>query len=282
MKVTSIELYSNNQKTASFSFRDPTAKNPYIVQGIFGIDAEEIIPKFYASSQDGANKFYDMGLRSREIVIRVALNPQLNLRKTYSDLRDDLYRAISSSRTGLVQLRFNNGAATIAAISGFISKFEAAHFNQLPEVQLTIKCDDPVLRSLIPVEVSFDVLGEEMNIVDRYSTSPHGFSFDIKFLQDTTSFIIRDMTPDTWSFTIIPGTIGANTGFKVDDVLEFSSELGQKSVSITRESNKILLVDKIQPGSVWPILFPGSNNIEIVTGTFEWGTLTYYPTYWGV
>lgn len=281
MKVTSIELYSNNQKAASFSFRDPTAKNPYIVQGVFGLDASEIVPKFYGSSSDGVSKFYDMGIRSREIVIRVALNPQLTLRKTYSDLRDDLYRVISSSRTGLIQLRFNNGSATVATVSGFVSKFESALFNQLPEVQLTIKCDDPMLRALEPVEVSYAVLGTEMNVIDPYSTSPHGFTFQLTFTQDTASFVMKD-SADLWTFTVTPGVIGANTGFKNNDTLTFSSELGQKTISIVRSAQTILLVDKVQPGSTWPVLFPGSNLLEIVTGTFTWESLTYYPTYWGV
>jgi hypothetical protein len=281
MKITSIELYSNGKNSASFSFRDPAAKNPYIVQGVFGLDADEIVPKFYGFSSDGASKYYDMGLKSREIVIRVALNPNLALRKAYSDLRDDLYRVISASRTGKVELRFNNGTATVASIFGLVTKFEAPHFNQLPEVQLTIYCEDPMFRAIKPVEVSFFSLGTEMNIKDQYSTSPHGFSFDIKFTQDTPSFIMKDQQ-ETWIFTVTPGTIGANTGFKTNDEFYFSSEFNEKKVYIKRATATILLVDKVQLGSTWPMIFPGSNQFEIVTGNFDWNTFTYYPTYWGV
>jgi hypothetical protein len=281
MKITSVELYSNNKHAASFSFRDPGALNPYIVQGIFGLDADEIIPKFYSLSPDGLNKYYDLTLRNREIVIRVALNPNTDLKKTYSELRDDLYRAISSSRTGLIQLRFNNNLSTVAAISGRITKFEAPHFNQTPEVQLTVKCSDYFLRALDPVEVNYYILETPTTIVDPFSTAPHGFSLNIKFTADTPSFIMRDSDTPSWIFTVTPGVIGANTGFKINDELYFSSE-NDKQIYIVRASTKIQLVDKVQPGSFWPMMFPGENDFEVVTGTFTWGYLTYYPTYWGV
>jgi hypothetical protein len=281
MKITSVELYSNNKNVASFSFRDPGAVNPYVVQGIFGLDADEIVPKFYSLSPDGLNKYYDLSLRSREIVIRVALNPNTDLRKNYSDLRDDLYRAISSSRTGLIQLRFNNNLSTIAAISGQIVKFEAPHFNETPEVQITIKCNDYFLKSLEQFEVDYDVLQTTTSIVDRISTAPHGFNLKITFTADTPSFIMRDSATPSWLFTVTPGVIGANTGFKANDELYFTSE-NDKQIYIIRSATTIQLVDKVQIGSFWPMLFPGENDLEIVTGAFDWGYLTYYPTYWGV
>lgn len=281
MRITSVELYSNNRNAASFSFRDPGAKNPYIVQGIFGLDADEIVPKFYGLSPDGSNKYYDLALSNREIVIRVALNPNVNLKKSYSDLRDDLYRVIASSRTGTIQLRLNNGLATVAAISGLVTKFEAPHFNETPEVQLTIKCSDSMFRSLEPIEVDFSLLDTSTTVSDLASTAPHGFSFSIKFNADTPSFVMRDASTPTWLFTVTPGVIGANTGFKNNDELYFSSE-NDKQIYIIRSATTIQLVDKVQIGSIWPMLFPGQNDLEIITGNFTWNYLSYYPTYWGV
>lgn len=281
MKITSVELYSNNKNAASFSFRDPGAKNPYIVQGIFGLDADEIVPKFYGLSPDGSDKYYDLSLNSREIVIRVALNPNIKLKKSYSDLRDDLYRVISSSRTGKIQLRLNNGLATVAAISGLVTKFEAPHFNEIPEVQITIKCSESMFKGLEPIEVDYSLLDTATTISDLVSTAPHGFSFNLKFTADTTSFVMRDSSTPSWVFTVTPGVIGANTGFKTNDELYFSSE-NDKQIYIVRSSTTIQLVDKVQIGSIWPMLFPGQNDIEIVTGAFTWGYLSYYPTYWGV
>ena len=88
-------------------------------------------------------------MKARTIVIRVVLNPRFNLGETYSDVRDAIYRAISAVRTGIVALHFNSSGATVARIYGFIAKVESLDiFNQLPEVQATLRCDDPVFRAI--------------------------------------------------------------------------------------------------------------------------------------
>lgn len=282
MKITNIQLYSNNKNVATFSFRDPSAKNPYIAQGVFGLDADEIIPKYYGLSTGGVDKYYDMSVKSREVVIRIALNPQFSDGKSYSDLRDDLYRVISSSRTGKVQLRLNNGLSNVAVLYGFVTKFETPLFNQLPEVQITIKCDDPMLKALEPVYVNHFLIGTADTIVDDKSTASHGFNFDLTFNADSLSFVIRDSATPTWTFTVTPGLISGLTGFKTNDKLYFSSDFKDRQLYIVRSSVVIKIIDKIQPGSVWPIMFPGENDFQFVSGNFTWDSFSYYPTYWGV
>ena len=282
MKLTSIDLYSNNQQVASLSFRDPGSRNPYIAQNTTGLDAGEIVPKFYGNSNSG-KKQYNLSLVKREVVLLISLNPQFSLGKSYSDLRDDLYRAVASSRDGLVQLQFKNGSSTIACVSGFVTKFETGMFSKTPQVQMTINCEDGMLRSLNEISVDEVILGTSNTIVDNASTAPHGFKFNITFNAPTTSFVIRDATVPDWLFTITPGVIGANTGFINNDQLYFSSAYNGRLVYIVRGGVTIYLVDKIQPGSIWPILFPGPNDLELVsTGAFTWNELTYYQTYWGV
>ncbi len=82
----------------------------------------------------------------------------------------------------------------------------------------------------------------------------------------------------TWSFIVTP-----SAGFLVGDKVVCSSELNNKDVYIQRGSSKFLLADKIAPFSVWPIMFPGDNNIAILESSkFSWRSISYYPTYWGV
>jgi hypothetical protein len=51
MKITNIDLLSSDDTlVANFSFRDPGTINPYIVKEIVGLDADEIVPKFYGVS----------------------------------------------------------------------------------------------------------------------------------------------------------------------------------------------------------------------------------------
>ncbi len=101
--ASSVELHpANSSDVCVLSFRDPTHANPYNVKEIIGLDADEIVPRFYGGS--GNSKFYNLLLEKREIVIRVELNPKFGEFETFSDLRDKLYRLIASSRTGIIQI----------------------------------------------------------------------------------------------------------------------------------------------------------------------------------
>lgn len=275
MRVTSVELHpAGSSDIAVMSFRDPGRKNPYNVKVINGLDADEIIPRYYGAS--GETKFYNLSLEKRELVIWVELNPDFKTGQSISDLRDAIYKMISSSRTGLLQIQFKDGLETIAAISGFVSKFEAPHFNKAPELQITITCNDPMLRALTPTIV--DVVGLDpatTMIEDTKSTAPHGMKFEMSFTAAAASFSIGDVG---WDFEVTP--VG---GFLIGDVLHFSSEYNDKHVYIVRGVDTIHLADVITPGSIWPLLFPGENTFVCGSPTsLNWDAISYYPTYWGV
>lgn len=278
MKLTSVELHpADSSEKAVLSFRDPGAKNPYNVKGITGLDADALVPKFYRGT--GTQNFYNLSLENRQIVIRVGLNPQFAEYQSYSDLRDALYRMIASSRTGKLQLQFKDRDHVEAYISGTVSKLEAPLFEKTQEIQITLTCDDPMLRS--PEAVLIQPLAEAISsqtliVEDKKSTAPHGFSFDIKFTAHVGAFQIE---PEDGSWNYILQPLG---GFEEDDVLMFSSDWNNKSVIIKRGFSYIPIADGIYPGSVWPILFPGRNKFEVNTANIEWQQIWFYPTYWGV
>lgn len=150
MKLTSIEIHpSGSADVAVLSFRDPAFRNEFSIKGITGLDADQIVPRAYKGS--GNSKFNTMSLEGREVVIRIGLNPRFDSYESFSGLRDKLYRIISSSRTGKVQLIFKEGSDVIAALTGFVSKMEAPLFEKTQEVQITFTPDEPMLRALEPV-----------------------------------------------------------------------------------------------------------------------------------
>ncbi len=285
MRVTNVSLYAGTSPAAveaiTFSLRESDPSSQYMIRNMIGLDGEELIPRFYGFSLTTKQKFYDFGMKPREIVIRIVLNPRFNLDESYSDVRDTLYRAISTVRTGVVALHFNSGGTTVARIYGFITKFEVAHFNQLPEVQLTIRCDDPMLRAINPVRyVTADLKTTNPIIIpDSLSTAPHGFQMELTFKANAPSFTVQDasLQPE-WQFKVIP-----SGGFLNGDILRFSSDYLNKYLFISRGASTIYLVDKIQPESVWPIIFPGATSFHFVDiASFNWDKIEYYAAYWGV
>jgi hypothetical protein len=282
MRLTSVDLYSPNfSETVTFTLRDVDSSDKYMVRQILGLDTDEIVPKFYGFGLNGNNRFYNLGLKAREIVIRVVLNPHFHINESFTDIRDSLYKAISATRTGKIVLHFKSGATIVAKIEGFITKFEVPYFSEISEVQLTVKCDDPMFRAINPVLYT----PQEMKTVnpimvpDSLSTAPHGFFLQVTFKSACPSFTIQD-DPDTpeWKFKIIP-----DGGFLIGDVLYFSSDFSNKYLYLMRGATNIPLIDKIEPSSIWPIIFPGANFFTFVDiAHFDWNSLEYYAAYWGV
>lgn len=282
MKIDNLDLICPAPSNViNMSFRDPTSTNPFIAKSITGLDADEIVPRYYGRTGTGASlaKFYEMSLEKRDIIIQLKLNPDYTANQSYSDLRDEVYKFVASSRTGRVSLFFKYGDDEVAFITGFISKIESQQFVTNPEMQITIQCDDPMLRG---TEVSLDLDdldNEEPIITDPLSTAPHGFKFFGTFSVVTSTFTIQNLdTPEfpDWSFEIAP--VG---GFFDLDVLYFSSEYNDKQVWMSRSGVITQLVDRVVPGSVWPILFPGDNYF-VTDGTLGFDIIRYTPAYWGV
>lgn len=281
MKVTSIELHpANSAFVAQLSFRDASRQNPYNVRDVGGLDAADLIARYYGASGNSAASFYALAMMKRDLVFRIQLNPAFSLGKSYSDLRDDLYRVISSSRTGLVEIQFKNGAVVVASVSGIVSKFENTLFDKSPEVQITISARNAFLKD--PVATAVPVAGLSLantNLIDAISTAPHGFSFTMTVGVATPSLVITDPTAvGAWSFTVTPAG-----GFVVGDVIHFSSEIDAKTLYLVRGGVTIYLADVIAPGSMWPIMFPFDNHFAIANpANFAWTSISYFHTYWGV
>lgn len=282
MRVTNVSLFAGKIEAISFSLSksDPSAQ--YMVRDMIGLDTDELIPRFYGFGLQTSPKYYDFKLKPRLIVIRIVLNPRFNIDESYSDVRDTLYRAISAARTGLVTLQFNSGGTTVAQIMGFITKFEVPYFTPLPEVQITVRCDDPMFRAINPVVYKPADLKtvNPIIIADSLSTAPHGIKFQLTFKAASPALTIQDAaTNPEWVFKVMP-----SGGFLAGDVVYFTSEYtSNKQLYMVRAGVTTYLVDKIQSNSIWPIVFPGGSTFYFLEiANFDWNTLEYHAAYWGV
>ena len=279
MRVTGVELHPvGSDVVQTLSFRNPGRAFPYNVKEITGLDADAIVTKYYGSSGIGNDLFYNLMIEKRDVVMRIGLNPDWT-DLSYSELRDALYKLISSSRTGLVDIWFTNEAGAVAILSGWVTKFESPQFVQSPEVIISFKTKDPMLKAPVPVTPPVANLpSTNAHIPDPVSTAPHGFEFILTFTGAMASLVISDPRDASWSFTVTPAG-----GFLTGDVLHFSSDPNDKKLYIVRAESAIYLADKIASGSVWPIMFPGDNRFSLSTpGSVHWTSISYFPTFWGV
>lgn len=282
MRLTSVIIHSDSSlEDIEFTLRENVFRNRYTIRSIVGIDADEIIPKFYATGAVTGKKYYEFSMKPREIAMRAVVNPQFHVNETVSELRDAIYRLISATRSGELQLQFKSGGTTAFVINGLITKMEVSHFSQLPELQITMTCDDPIFRSVHPIDYAVaDLPGANpVRLPDGISTAPHGFSFAVEFTGTVATFTIQDdpTTPD-WRFRVSP-----DGGFVSGDILHFSSEYQTKELWYERGPTITHLMDKIHSDSVWPTIFPGDNPLHFSNiASFDWVSLKYFSAHWGI
>lgn len=284
MRVTDIELSYGQVNFMTVAVQGASTDDRFLIKAIVGLDADEIVSKFYGFSTTSRTRQYSASLPQREIVMRIVLNPAYRNNETVDEIRDRLYRIISADRTGLLTLVFRADGASIAKISGFLSKFEVPHFSKEPELQITVKCDDPMFRSVGLIEIKGSSLpsNDSFILTDTTSNAPHGFEMQLTAEEISSSFRMQDRETDPeWVFSVIP-----ESDFAVGDKLRISSVFGSKVVELipTGGGDPVPLMDRVSIDSFWPIMFPGSNDfwIEDVSTNWTWDYIQYRSSFWGV
>lgn len=292
MKITAMKL-SSATDTIDLNLKTAESTEPYLIAGATGLDADDIAQRFYAQAQNPVDlqyrALYDMVLAKREISILMIPNPVLNINQTYSELRDKVYKMISSSRFGDITLSFYEGALQKALVKGAVTKVETAHFTDSPQIQVTMLCKDPILRAP-PVGRQYIFSGDlnarnnVLDTTDELSTAPHGMLFAVQFDSFTTEFTIGN-NAEGWRFQIL----NPSPGFFAGDVLRFGSEYNQKYLFLNgypEDPNPPLrhysIVDLVNSGSVWPQMFPGINHYDFNASHYTWLNWSYLPSYWGI
>jgi hypothetical protein len=283
MRLSSVVLTTSDMsEEITFAVQDQDPFHRYLVRGIVGIDAEDLIAKFYGFGAVSGDKQYEYTMKPRDIVMRVALNPSFHTNEDVSQIRDEIYRLVSANRSGQITLMFKDGASIVSSIKGKVSKVEVAYFTKTPELQVTVTCPDAMFRSIQPINIPPADLPttNPIKLTDQPATAPHGLVLKVKFTATTSTFVIQDdlTTPD-WQFEVTPAS-----SFLINDELLISSEYGNKRVFLNRAiGTDIELMDKVVSGSVWPQIFPGLNTLYFPQiANFDWLEVSYYSAYWGL
>ena len=283
MKLTTVAFSTSDMaQQVIFGVQDLDPDTRYRVRAIIGIDAEEVIPKFIGRGLVSGKKFYDFTMKPRDLVFRVSLNPKYAVNEDVEEIRNVIYRLISANMSGELTIIFKSDPMVLYYLKGLITKMEVAHFDKTPELQITLRCEEPMFKSVNPLVATPEELTSANPIVvtDDLSTAPHGFNFRVKFTATTSTFIIQDDPTDPdWTFEVTPAT-----SFQVDDELYISSEYGVKRVFWDKDvGTDIDLMDKVVIGSLWPKIFPGVNTLYFMQiANFDWVDFRFYASYWGI
>lgn len=263
---------------AVFDFNNIQPDTPYILTGATGLGAENIVPLRYDQSFYGVD-FYSMSLETREITLKVALNPAYSSTGQKEDLRDNLYRAIYSTYSPSLWFDLYNGSTFIATINGLVTKMDAALFTSKPEVEITLKCYDPLFKSPTPTNITSSAFsGGVLTLNYAQGTAPIGFNAFFTVLNPIYWFALFGPNM-SWRFQLFDS-------FLAGDIITLSSIGDSKNVSLTRGSTTFKIANRLSSISIWPLMFPGNNVFTVATsGSYSdvsFQSASYYASYWGV
>ena len=268
---------------------------PYILKKATGLDPDELISRFYATTTVvneeyfPYQRFYNLIPEARVVTLKIGLNPNYSEGETNNSLRDRIYKMIAFHRGGLITMEFLDNdyvnpyddSTVKAVLNGFITHVESDMFSETADITITVTCPDPYLRSLY-VTSNTDMLQDDIEIEGDPSTAPHGFNAFFEFTSASEDgFLIRSVKDSdvanltiTYEFAagdrLYMGTDPMNRYIYVDKYPDYEFE------------DRVYLMDKVVPGSIWPVLFPETNHLQVTVGEVTVESIDYFEAYWGI
>jgi Phage tail protein len=231
-------------------------------------------------SVDGAS-YVGSSVLARNIVLTLHPNPDWR-NYTYESLRKLLYSYFMPKRT--TKLIFYSDDMNPVYIQGVVEDVQVNMFSKDPELLVSIICPDPYFTALNPTVINGTTITSRLENsidVDYAGNIETGIGLKVTFAAaqppPTTIGILIGGTP-ILAFGVV-ATVGASMYF------ELSSRAMQKFVQNVTIGTGIItnLLSKVQEGSLWPLLQPGENDVQILTDAgvhdFE---LTYSERYGGL
>ena len=229
-------------------------------------------------SVDGASHTGSSVL-TRNIVLTVHPNPDWDT-WTYESLRRLLYSYFMPKRA--TKLEFFSDDMIPVEIAGIVEDVQINQFSKDPELLVSVICPDPYFVALNPIVVTGQAVREG------------GAVFPIEYGGTIDSGIHLQVTangaPDP---TVIGIQIGQPpiTDFDVDAAVSDATYFEMSSIAMRKYVQNVNIADgvitnrlaKVRPGSVWPILQPGLNEVLVITnqGIQDW-ELTYFERFGGL
>lgn len=277
MIIDSIRLLSDQiGVSGAYIYTDlqinPTAgANGYMLKAVDGFDPSDTLNFVEGFDPTTGEPISDNKPQDKVLVMKVGFVPGPS--GSVSSLRDGLYMLVSRALT--VQLRL--GETVVAQIRGRMSKIEAAHSTNSPEVVMTVECEDGLFESPTQIVVPMGSVSKSTPTFDYVEgTAPTGFEMILTLTSGLSSFALTGTIGGrNWKF-------GVTTTFLTGDQLILQTDRKKRRFTIIRSSVGYDYSALVDAGTVWPKLHRGRNIFATSSSAFNWNSVKYYPKFWGV
>lgn len=229
-------------------------KDGLLVRRITGLDPSDVDLFMGAHAKHGSS-YQGRRARERNIVMTIDLNPDYSLGQTVASLREQLYKVFLDpyEDSDYVPMHFHISDGRILTTYGYTEKLESELFGSETEMQVSMLCPDPFLRSVQETDHTNSV-GLWLNLPFIYEgTAPTGFFLDIGVTSSTTKLVV-DLNGQKMEF------LG---DFLADDTVHISTVDGQKYARLIRDSETTSLLPNLTPTSRWIEIKTKNNTLSV-------------------
>jgi Phage tail protein len=279
--LTEVKAYSSWHSAPTLPLVDGGRAETDLIQirNIDGLDpVKASVNTSPYGSVDGASHTGSSVL-TRNIVLTVHPNPDW-VAWSFESLRRLLYSYFMPKRA--TKLEFFSDDMIPVEIAGIVEDVTVNQFSKDPELLVSVICPDPYFIALEPTVITGQtVRSDGASIpIDYDGTIETGIHLRVSSVE----------APDP---TVIGIQIGQPpvTDLDVDAEVSSASYFEMSSIAMRKFVQNVNIADgvitnrlsKVRPGSEWPILQPGVNEVMIITdqGTQDW-ELTYFERFGGL
>jgi hypothetical protein len=279
--LTKLEAYSSWEDAPTLALNDNGREETDLIQirNITGLDPVKASVNTSPFGSVDGSAYIGSSVATRNIVLTLHPNPDWD-QWSFESLRRLLYRYFMPKL--LTRLVFYSDDMSTVAIAGIVEDANIVQFSKDPEMQVSIICPDPYFTAVAPtvvtgqsvrdfsapasVEYNGDVVAG-INVEVTRTADPAPTSIGIQVGDPTESYFNLTASVDATKYFVMNSLDGNR----------FAQTVAFNTGVITN------LLSKMQTGSSWPVLEPGTNDFAVITdaGIQDW-QLTYYERYGGL
>lgn len=262
-----------------FNLNSTAGENGYLTKDIVGLGPTKQKAVVEGSDTTGVPILGNQA-EKRQIAVRTGLQPILG--KSFSHLRDDLYKYMS--RSVLVSLM--DGSMIKAQARGYISAMDPVHFTTQPEIQFFVDCNDGELTAPKKTDIPLSTLNT-LNPLISYEdgTAPTGLTMQFTVTANHSNFSFTNHSRLWYVGDVaVTNALTVTLAFLTGDIVKISTHPNNRRISVTRAGVEYDLGGYVNAGAIWPKLYAGVNTLSwtMASSWMTWNSASYIPRFWGV
>ena len=254
--LTKVEVRTDQGALLTLPLQD--VSQGLIVESIEGLDPVKATIVSSSFAQLDGEQYQSARREKRNLIINLALEPDYAV-GSMQGLRNLLYQFFMTKQR--VRLRFFSVGQPTVDIEGRVESFDAPKFMKDPTAKISVLCFDPDFFTPDLVILPGGTVSTTIETTHIYPGPVEtGIVFKLLVDRNISEFTIYHRPADD---SLRALEFQTPTPMVAGDVLEISTQSGNKYARLTRAGVGTSILYGISPQSNWINLFPGPNKLRV-------------------